>query len=173
MNSPARPLTPVGAHPWIGAVGFGVKIALGGRRLARWIGLIALIALTVASCGGPVATPSPMPAPTPPLLPTVSVANGTTIPVAIALNGTMVGTVPAGTTEDPIPATLPARPWTIEARSPSGRVLATLTLSAQDYISNNSGKAVREDLACGRLDLWSGPPLLGPMFSPDLSNPCD
>jgi hypothetical protein len=134
---------------------------------------LSVIALAVATCSGPTATPSPTPAPTQPLLPTVSVANGTTIPVAITINGVQVGTVPPGTTEDPISATMPARPWTVEARLPSGRVLATLTVSAQDYISNNSGKAVREDLACGRLDLWSGPPLLGPMFSPDPSKPCD
>lgn len=105
--------------------------------------------------------------------PAISVANGTTVPVAIAVNGTVVETVPVGTTEDPIHATLPARPWTVEARSPSGRVLATMTVSANDFISSTSGKAVREDHACGRLDVWSGPPLLGPMFSPDPSKPCD
>ena len=95
------------------------------------------------------------------------------MPVDITINGVQVGTVSPGTTEDPIPATLPARPWTVEARSPSGSVLASLTGSAQDSISNNSGVAVREDLAFGRLDLWSGPPLLGPMFSPHASKPCD
>ena len=141
-----------------------------GCRMFRRIGLVALIVLATAACGGPVVTPPPTPVP---LLPTVSVANGTSIPVAIAVNGTVVETMPAGTTEDPITATLPARPWTVEARSPSGRVLADLTVNAQDYIANNAGKAVREDLACGRLDLWSGPPLLGPMFSPDASKPCD
>lgn len=128
--------------------------------------LLPFIAVAVGACG--VA-----PTPQPPLLPTVSVANGTTILVTITINGVQVGTVPPGTTEHPIPATLPARPWTVEARSPSGRALATLTVSAEDYISTNSGVAVREDLACGRLDLWSGPPLLGPMFSPDPSKPCN
>jgi hypothetical protein len=137
-------------------------------RLPLAVGL-SVIALTVASCSGPTATS----APTPSLLPTVSVANGTTVPVTITINSVHIGTVPPGTTEDPISATLPARPWTVDARSPSGRLLATLTVSAQDSISNNSGVAVREDLACGRLDLWSGPPLLGPMFSPDPSKPCD
>jgi len=131
---------------------------------------VVLSVIALAGCG---TTTSPMPSATPPLLPTVSVANGTNILVAIAVNGTVVETVPPGTTEDPIPATLPARPWTVEARSPSGKVLATLTVSAQDFISANSGAAVREDLACGRLDLWSGPPLLGPMFSPDASKPCE
>lgn len=55
----------------------------------------------------------------------------------------------------------------------SGRVLATLTVHVQDVISNTPGDGVREDLACGRLDLWSGPPMLGPMPSPDPSKPCD
>jgi hypothetical protein len=130
--------------------------------------LLRVIAVAVVACGV-----APTPTPTSLLLPTISVANGTTVPVATTINGVQVGTVPPGTTEDPIPATLPARPWIVEARSSSGRVLATLTVSAEDSISANSGVAVREDLACGRLDLWSGPPLLGPMFSPDPSKPCD
>ena len=147
--------------------------------------LLPVIAVVVAACGvaptpqptdmpssNPTATPGPS-SPTPPLLPMVTLANGTTIPVAVTINGALVGTVPPGTTKDPIPATLPARPWIVEARSSSGRVLATLTVSAEDSISANSGVAVREDLACGRLDLWSGPPLLGAMFSPDASKPCD
>lgn len=96
-----------------------------------------------------------------------------TATVAIAVNGTLVETVAPGTTEDPIPATLPARPWTVEARSPSGRVLATMTVSASDYISSTGGRFSCADLACGRLDVWSGPPVLGPTFSPDPSKPCD
>jgi hypothetical protein len=143
-------------------------------NMCRLLGLTAAVAIALSACAGPSATASPSASPAPMTAqPAVSVANGTTVPVAIAVNGTVVGTVPAGSTEDPIPAALPARLWTVEARSPSGRVLATLTVSATDYVSNSSGKAVREDLACGRLDLWSGPPLLGPMFSPDPSKPCD
>jgi hypothetical protein len=148
----------------------------GSGQVRRLLGLTATVAIALAACAGPSATPSPSttPAPTPtPVLPVISVANGTTIPVAIAVNGTVVETVAAGTTEDPLRASLPARPWTVEARSPSGRVLATMTISVTDYISSTSGKLARADLACGRLDVWSGPPALGPMFIADPSKPCD
>ena len=77
---------------------------------------------------------------------------------------------------------LPSLPWSIETRSPSGRVLSRLTVDAGDVVyttpdasghSMSKGDAVRVDLSCGRLDVWSGPPLLGPMYVPDPSKPCD
>lgn len=139
----------------------------------RRIALAAIVALAAASCGGPTPTPSATASPPTTLRSTVSVANGTTVPVTIAVNGTVLGTVPAGATEDPIRAVLPARPWTVEARSPSGRVLATLAVSAQDELSTTSGVAVREDLACGRLELWTGGPHGGePQVVPVPSMPC-
>jgi hypothetical protein len=103
----------------------------------------------------------------------LSISNGTTIPVTLVVNGTVVETVAPGDRQDPITASLPTRPWTIETRSPSGRVLSTLTVSATDDISSTSGRAVRADLSCGRLDVWSGPPLLGPTFIPGPSGDCD
>jgi hypothetical protein len=103
-----------------------------------------------------------------------SVANGTTVPVTIIVNGSVVETVPAGTTENPIKASVPGRPWTVEARSPSGRVLATMTVAANDALSSTSGRVGSADLACGRLMLWAGAPVSdGPTFVPDPSQPCD
>jgi glucose/arabinose dehydrogenase len=146
----------------------------GSGQVGRLLGLTATVAIALAACAGASATPSSSTTPAPtPVLPVLSVANGTTIPVAIAVNGTVVETVAAGTTEDPLRASLPTRPWTVEARSPSGRVLATMTISVTDSISSTSGKLARADLACGRLDVWSGPPALGPMFIADPSKPCD
>jgi hypothetical protein len=125
-----------------------------------------LVALAVAACAGPEVTPSPAQV----VLPNFSVSNETTVPVTIAINGIVVGTLPAGSAENPIPAVLPSRPWTVEARSPSGRVLDTLTVTAQDYLA----KFARADLACGRIDIWSGGPQpLGPAVSPDPSRTCD
>ena len=112
--------------------------------------------------------------PTPPVasLPPLSISNGTSIPVTLVVNGTVIETVAPGDTQDPITAPLPAQPWTIETRSPGGRVLSTLAVSLTDVIGSASGRAVRVDLSCGRLDVWSGPPLLGPMFSPGPSGDC-
>jgi hypothetical protein len=104
----------------------------------------------------------------------LSVSNETTIAVTVVVNGEVVATIPAGVGEDPIAAWLPPLPWSVETRSPSGRVLSTMTVNAGDVVYTSSdangrssakGDAVRVDLACGRLDVWSGPPLAGPMFS--------
>jgi hypothetical protein len=137
----------------------------------RLLGLTVAAAIALSACAS-VTSSSIAPA-SAPVFPSISVANGTTISVAIAVNGTVMETVAPGTTEDPIPATLPARPWTVEARSPTGRVLATMTVGATDDITSTSGRFARADLACGRLDVWSGPPVLGPTFIPDASKPCD
>ena len=131
-----------------------------------------ILAITVAACGQSIA-PTSSPTPTTPTLPKLSVGNWTGIPVVIAVNGTVVATVAPGTVEDPIATTLPPLPWAIEARSPSGRVLSTMSVDAHDYIDNFTGRGARANLACGRLDIWSGPPMLGPAFSPDPSRPCD
>ncbi len=134
------------------------------------IGLAAIVALAAASCGGPTPAASPTVGAGSPL----GVANGTTVPVSVAVNGTVVETVPAGETRLAVPVVLPARPWTVEARSPSGRLLATLTVSAADDISATSSVGVTEDLACGRLELWAGVPHGGAPKASLLSpKPCD
>jgi hypothetical protein len=111
---------------------------------------------------------------------TLSISNETTIAVTLVVNRRVIETVAAGGHEDPITGELPALPWNVEARSPSGRVLSSMTVHAGDVWqttdSNGNGEekgdAVRVDLSCGRLDVWSGPPMLGPAFSPGPSGDC-
>jgi hypothetical protein len=130
-----------------------------GEGMRRLLGLAAAAAL-LASCSA--------------AQPAFSVNNGTTIPVAIAVNGTVVETVPPGAVEDPVKASLPPRPWTVEARSLSGRVLLTLTVSPTDPLGSTSGRYAGADLACGRIDIWAGAPTTGgPSAVPDPSKPCD
>jgi hypothetical protein len=120
------------------------------RRLA----LLALAAAVVA-CGAPPPTSQPSATGLPV---GINIANGTTVPVTIVVNGTLVGTVPPGATEVPVRAELPARPWSVEARSPTGRVLAAFTVPSGDAVSSESSVGAAEDLACGTLDLWAGGP---------------
>ena len=109
----------------------------------------------------------------------LSIGNWTTIPVTLVVNGAAVETIPAGGYEDPIKASLPAMPWNVETRSPSGRVLSTLVVHQGDYwmtsVPNGGteikGDAARVDLSCGRIDVWYGPPLLGPVPDPSASYP--
>jgi hypothetical protein len=111
---------------------------------------------------------------------TLSIENDTTIAVTLVVNGKAIETVPAGGYEDPIKAELPSLPWNVETRSPSGRVLSSMTVYPGDVWQTTEpngngeahGDAVRVDLSCGRLDVWSGPPLLGPAPDPGPSGDC-
>ena len=133
-------------------------------RRILWLATVALVS---SACSASPAVPTNSRY-------SVSVRNYTTIPIAIAVNGTVLETVPAGAVEDPIRAPLPPRPWAVEARSPSGRVLATMTVGPNDNLSFNSGRGGMADLACGRVLLWTGNPTTGgPTFVPDPSKPCD
>lgn len=136
---------------------------------SRSLLVLVVMAVTVAvalGCGAGGGSAPP---------PGLSIANGTTLPVTLLVNGTLVGAIAPGVERDPIPASdLPALPWSVQARSPSGRVLASMTVRPGD-VSYGAGEAkgdgVRVDLSCGRLDIWSGPPMSGPV--PGTGSPGD
>jgi hypothetical protein len=150
-----------------------------GLRLVSWL---VLAAIAVSGCVGrggasePTATPPPSPTATV----TLSIANYTTIAVTLVVNGSVVEVVPPGGYQDPIKVALPALPWTVETRSPSGRDLSSMTVRPGDVWQTSypggggaaHGDAVRVDLSCGRIDVWSGPPLLGPPPGPGTSGDC-
>lgn len=165
-------------RPGAGAVQYGAVMAISEGCSAEWKAANPGFTMPPATTAPPSSRPSGSSS-APAASATsgafgVSVANGLTVPVTVDVNGPVVGTVAAGATQDWDPAALPAKPWAVEARSPSGRVLAALTVSASDYLSANSGRAALEDLACGRLVLWAGAPVGGgPSSVPDPSKPCD
>ena len=111
----------------------------------------------------------------------LQIDNGTTLAVTVVVNGQVVRDV--GPSIGPIeisPAILPAPPWSVEVRSPSGRVLLDLTVRPQDVMRTTGpsglvalkGAAARVDLSCGRLDVWVGPPLAGPPPEPGTPGDC-
>lgn len=119
-------------------------------------------------------------APTPPL----SIRNGTDLTVLLLVNGTLIATFPPGTGADPVEVALPPVPWHVEARTAiSGRVLVEFdvregTVTATTFSDGHGamrGAGARADLSCGRLDVWSGPPMGGPVpprvFPPDDCRP--
>jgi hypothetical protein len=148
--------------------------------------LLAAVVLTavLGGCGGGGSAGSSPSSATPSVSGTgmtLSIANQTTIAVTLVVNQKVIEVVAAGGYENPIKAELPGLPWDVETRSPSGRVLSSMTVKAGDVwqttpdASGNSGAkgdAVRVDLSCGRLDVWSGPPLLGPPPGPGTSGDC-
>jgi len=102
---------------------------------------------------------------------TLSVQNGSNLEVTVFVNDLYVTTLapgecPACQGDDGILArSLPPLPWQAEVRTQSGRVLVASPVRSGDVIrTSNSwkGDAARVDLSCGRIDVWSGPPLAGP-----------
>jgi hypothetical protein len=97
--------------------------------------------------------------------PKLGISNGTTLAVTIVINGRIVATAkPEGGGPEVDPLTLPDLPWSVEARSPSGRVLTSMKVKVGDIWTTvrpggaveSSGAFARVDLSCGSLRIWAG-----------------
>jgi hypothetical protein len=101
----------------------------------------------------------------------LGVSNQTTIPVTITVNGRSVGIARPTQPFDRPRSDLPALPWTVEAHSPAGRVLVSMSVHEGDVSQSSSsnggsgsgGPFGRVDLDCGRLDMYVGAGLSGPV----------
>jgi len=99
----------------------------------------------------------------------LNVSNDTSIAVVLVVNGVPVKTFEAnGVGVLAVPAArLPPLPWSVGARTSSGRVLTTLTVAAQDAVQSGAVTSIPStqiDLSCGRLTIWAGDsPPSGPM----------
>jgi hypothetical protein len=163
---------------------------------------LALVGLLVAACtaASPAASPrtsspepfdssepSDVPAFTNPLgvVPadsmSLSVNNSTTLAVNLVVNGQLIAQLDPSmclgcSADDSVPASLlPPLPWEAQVQTSAGRVLLALTVREGDVEYENSsskGDASRVDLSCGRIDLWSGPPLDGPAAGPGTPGDC-
>jgi hypothetical protein len=150
--------------------------------------LVALVAALAGCSLMPPPTPGPAGDPppggavvVPPDRMTLNVSNGSTLEVALVVNGTVVDRFPPGGGAFDIPAAqLPPLPWSVEIRSPSGRVLISTTVHAGDVwrvdlgagASQAKGAGNRVDLSCGRIDVWSGVPMAGPVPGPGVPGDC-
>jgi hypothetical protein len=128
------------------------------------LGLIGLI-VSVACAGSEPTTAD------------LEISNGTTLLVSVAVNGKTITSVGPGNVARINPSLLPPLPWKVEARTTSGRLLTSLSVQAGDVTRTADGAykgaAVRADLSCGRLDIWSGPPLAGPAPGRGSPGDCD
>jgi hypothetical protein len=139
-----------------------IAIAIGGCSVAA-----SLLPSSAATVGRPIG---------------VEVSNDTTLPITIVVNGAVVRNIgPHDGTLEPIAAdVLGPMPWKVEAKTPSGRVLLTMTVKEGDVVYQDfgdghgsaQGDADRVDLSCGRLDIWAGPPLFGPVPGPGIPGDC-
>lgn len=108
--------------------------------------------------------------------PRVLVRNETTVPVAVDVDGTWIGTVAPGAIAE-LPFPLSDGQMTIQAKTPTGASIADLLGTRAMFdaaVEGSSGMSSWQDLACGRVVLAVGPfdeSLLGPAPSPTGSCP--
>jgi len=121
---------------------------------------LTVVALAVTACGGPTAT-------APPIgqfggRAVLGISNGTPPAVSLYVNGQAVGTAMPGVGLEPLDfASLPPLPWTVEARSPSGRILTSMMVRSDSVVATHGnvetkGVFGRVDLSCGRITIWAG-----------------
>ena len=122
--------------------------------LAR-VGLVLAFAVATLACDPPPLAERPK----------LGISNGTTLDVTLWVNGNLVARDPAGGPAPEIDsAVLPPLPWIVEARSPTGRLLTSMTVEpgqvwmtrSPDGGIHHSGTMGRVDLSCGRLTIWAG-----------------
>jgi hypothetical protein len=134
----------------------------------RILGLI-LVTLALAGCSL-VASP-------PPAAYDIHVDNGTGLDVAVLANGSRVGSVAPGSSVTVPAARVGGLPWHVEAvTAETGRLLISFDVeegSVGATGSSESGIGGRVDLSCGRLDVYVGPPLLGPAPGPGIPGDCE
>lgn len=108
-------------------------------------------------------------------LPQVQVENGTDIPLAVHVNGEWLGTYPAGAVAD-VAIGAAGPPWSIDVRSASGAILATLGITAEDMQPADSGPGglqATADTPCGTIRLTFGIAAIGPLpVSTSPRGPC-
>ncbi len=108
-------------------------------------GVVAMIVLATGACGR--SRPPP-----------VHVLNATDIPVAVFLDGALVGIHPPGA-EAEVELTPGDPPFVVEVRSGSGASLGSLTVDASTLEAVEDGTAALGQsfvLPCGRVQLWIG-----------------
>jgi hypothetical protein len=92
----------------------------------------------------------------------LGVVNATDLQVSLVVNGTLIKTFEPHSADKTIyVSALPSLPWVVEARTSSGRVLATMNVTAGDLQPESGitghGTESGIGLSCGQLYMWSGP----------------
>jgi hypothetical protein len=111
----------------------------------------------------------------------ILVGNGTTLDVAIRVNGSVREVVAAGQGATVSAASIGPLPWRVEAVTAGGRVLVAMDVAPGGVWCRDTGGGSREcqgfggraDLSCGRLDLSAAlVPLSGPAPGPGVPGDC-
>jgi hypothetical protein len=108
---------------------------------------LAIVVALVMSVGGCSAAPPPSDK--------LNVDNGSTLEVVIVVNGTQIGSAAPHRVTSFARSDLGSPPWTIEARTRSGRQLLLLPV-APEVVAGSQGTETGIDLSCERLVLYFG-----------------
>jgi hypothetical protein len=101
----------------------------------------------------------------------IAVNNGSSISVLVSVNGRTVSSVDPHVAAVVTKQQLPAYPWDVSVTTSTGRVLLSLLVKTGD-VGPGHGDGNRADLSCGRIDVWSGPPMNGPVPAPGAPGDC-
>ena len=127
------------------------------------------MAVLLLSCSPPAASDA------------VNISNDTTIPVRVFVNGLQVADLDPHDGVEIAPGDLPPPPWAVDVHTFGQRSLVSLDVPANPVTrtvlpgggESIKGAANRVDLSCGRIDIWVGPPILGPVPEPGTPGDCD
>jgi hypothetical protein len=154
-----------------------VTVAAAVRPLAV-LSLFAIVALGGCSLAQIVRAPVPAPAAG---AEQIVIVNQTTLDLRIWVNGSRILAVPARTGNTLGSEQLPPLPWSVEARTTRGRVIAAFQVHPTDLepTATDSGgtesviAGASVDLSCGFLRMWAGErPLSGPVPGPGAPGDC-
>lgn len=107
--------------------------------------------------------------------------NGTSLTVTLVVNGAALRVIPPGGSAAIPVSELPLLPYVVEARSPRGRVLTSMTVHAGDVRETTTpdgvrwyqSPAVRVDLSAGASTSGRGFPMLGLLPGPGRPGDCE
>jgi hypothetical protein len=106
----------------------------------------------------------------------IGLGNRTNIPVAVHVNGAWVGTYAPGAFTDVAIGGHGGPPYVVEVRSPTGGLLAGITISAQEAHDGAAGNMTMGStavLSCGAINLSYGSPAEMPQVDPaQITGPC-
>lgn len=116
--------------------------------------------------------------------PHLGISNGTALDIIVFVNDVRVAeSRPGGPSAVIETFGLPSLPWTVEARTASGRLLTSMrvvegqvwTTTRPDGRASSIGVFGRVDLSCGRLTIWAGdvqPSVPAPPANPGQPGDC-
>jgi hypothetical protein len=153
------------------------RIRVRWHRKAVAIAAASLLAMVLAGCR---AMPGVGPA-DPASIPAFGATNGTRLDIGLFVNGQLVAKLSPGQSIDPSTTPMPPLPWSVEARSATGRVLGSTSVQpggatcipVEGGVERCSGALILVTLVCGRFEFFAGtvPSIPAPM--PGVGEPCE